>query len=117
MKRTRNVLAAMVALGLAPVAVPAQAGITINAEGIFLTEPNATISQAVKIDGVTRFGGPGTGFRRFGRDGFFPLPRDETLPLKGRNSFGAAGRKLDDQIKAAPKPDLKDISSWYYLFD
>lgn len=96
-------------------AAPAQAGILINEEGIFLTDPDPSL--ATGIVGTPFWGGPGTGFRRFGRDGFFALPRDPGLPFNGRTAYGAASRKLDDRIRAEQKAEGKRTSLFDFIFN
>ncbi|MEO1492685.1 MAG: hypothetical protein AAFV19_11085 [Pseudomonadota bacterium] len=103
----------LVAAGMA--SAPAQAGILINADGIFLTDPDPSL--ATGIVGTPYWGGPGTGFRRFGRDGFFALPRDTGLPFHGRTAYGAASRKLDDRIRAEQKAAGNRSSIFDYIFN
>lgn len=96
--------------------VPAQAGVLINRDGVFLTDPDPSLLPAVNAEGGTRFGGPATGFRRFGRDGYFALPRDPGLPFHGRTAFGGAGRAFDDALRARRLPrepsSIFSLSYW-----
>ena len=95
----------LAALALALAAPAAQAGILINPQGIFLTEPE--IPGFVRDDsGQALFGSPARGFRRFGRSGFFPEPADPGLPRKGRNSFGADGFEFTPRKQTPARPLL-----------
>ncbi len=101
------------AAGLA--SAPTQAGILINSDGIFLTDPDPSLSRG--IVGTPYWGGPASGFRRFGRDGYFALPRDPGLPFHGRTAYGAAGRKLDDKIRAEQRAAGERTSLFDFIFN
>lgn len=91
---TRTVLAAALVSMAGLSAAPAQAGLLINPQGIFITSPEQP-SFVRDANGQARFGSPAGGFRRFGRSGFFPTPSDRGLPQNGRNAFGAEGRSFE----------------------
>lgn len=94
---------------------PAQAGILINSDGIFLTDPDPSL--ATGIAGTPFWGSPAGGFRRFGRDGFFALPRDPGLPFHGRTAYGGAGRKLDNALRAQQRAEGKRSSVFDWIFN
>jgi hypothetical protein len=98
-------------------AAPVQAGILITPEGISITGPDPSLSTGAV--GKTRWGSPARGFRRFGRDGqFFAHPRDPGLPFHGRTAYGAAGRQLDDAIRAERRQSGQARSSIFtWLFN
>lgn len=106
------VLALSIGAGIGP--VPADAGILVNPKGIFLTEPENP-AFVVDENGQARFGGPATGFRRFGRDGFFPTPVDPGLPRQGRNSFGPDGFEFEQQLHGKVEKKLSDINIFFWL--
>lgn len=83
---------AAAAVMAAALSTPAQAGIVINAKGIFLTDPAPFQSPRAGV----------TGFRQFGRAGTFASPGPETPRLAGR-SLGFAGQK-------APPAALRDAA-------
>ncbi|MEL6475734.1 MAG: hypothetical protein AAFR17_00280 [Pseudomonadota bacterium] len=84
----------------------AQAGLLITPQGLFLTEPE--IPSFVRDEtGQAQFGSPATGFRRFGRSGFFPTPVDPTLPRQGRNAFGGERFYFTPAEKAPATPLYK----------
>jgi hypothetical protein len=113
---TFKMTAAALTLAAAGMTVaPAQAGILINADGIFLTDPDPSL--ATGIAGTPFWGSPAGGFRRFGRAGFFALPRDPGLPFHGRTAYGAASRKLDDKIRAEQKAAGPRSSLFDFLFN
>lgn len=107
--------AALTLVAASMASAPAQAGILINADGIFLTDPDPSL--ATGIVGTPFWGSPAGGFRRFGRDGFFALPRDPGLPFHGRTAYGAAGRKLDDKIRAEHKAAGQRTSLFDFIFN
>lgn len=97
--------------------LPSQAGILINPQGIFLTEPEV---QAFVRDetGQVRFGSPAGGFRRTGRSGFFPTPVDPGLPRNGRNAFGGAGYEAEPAAPHGPvERTILDRDPFFGLFD
>lgn len=68
----------------------ANAGLLINPQGIFVTEPE--VPAFIRTDdGHAYFGGPATGFRQFGESGFSPIPYDPGLYRDGINAYGPAG--------------------------
>ncbi|MEM8791094.1 MAG: hypothetical protein AAGE80_05725 [Pseudomonadota bacterium] len=104
-----------IALTLAAgVAAPASAGILINPKGIFLTEPEVP-SFVTTEEGQAFFGGPGVGFRRPGRTGFFPQPFDPGLPRNGRNAFGPDGFKFEQQPHGKIEKKLSDTNIFFWL--
>ncbi|MEM7505219.1 MAG: hypothetical protein AAF415_00625 [Pseudomonadota bacterium] len=113
---TRTALtAALIGIGSA-VAAPAQAGLLINPQGIFLTSPEQP-SFVRDANGQARFGSPAGGFRRFGRSGFFPTPNDPGLPQNGRNAFGAEGRAFEAQPHGEIERKLDGEGFLWGLFD
>lgn len=73
-------------------ATEADAGLLVNHAGIFWTAPEPSRAMFGTVDGQPRAAGPASGFRRFGREGYFLLPRDPGQPFHGRAAYGAAGR-------------------------
>ena len=88
----------------------AKAGVLITRNGIEITPPAA--HQATRL-------GPASGFRRFGRAGFFATPSDPGLPFNGRFSYGAASRaawEADRESKARlPGDSIFTGALWDWL--
>lgn len=95
-------------------ALPAQAGILINPKGIFLTEPEVP-AFVVDETGQARFGGPATGFRRFGRSGFFPLPFDPGLYRSGENAYGPDGFAFEPMPHGKIEMQLSDVNIFFWM--
>lgn len=94
-------LVAALALGAAAshaiLATSAHAGLLIKPSGVFLTEPE--IPAFIRDeDGQARFGGPATGYRLFGREGYSPVPADPGQPFNGRLGYGRDGRKAEPAL-------------------
>ncbi|MEM9046597.1 MAG: hypothetical protein AAGC81_18090 [Pseudomonadota bacterium] len=102
-----------IAAGIA-LATPASAGILINPKGIFLTEPEVP-DFVVTENGQTFFGGPGVGFRRPGRSGFFPQPFDPGLFRSGKNAYGPDGFKFEPQPHGKVEKKLSDTNIFFWL--
>lgn len=105
--RTIGLIAALSAPAI--MATPASAGLLINPQGIFLTEPEVSPYQAGA--GQRSFGSPATGFRRFGRNGFFPTPVDPTVPASGQS------RPSEALELSAEQPHGKVESKLFDWFD
>ncbi|MEM7239862.1 MAG: hypothetical protein AAF501_18810 [Pseudomonadota bacterium] len=113
MRAHTAILATVIAVsGL--IAGPSAAGILINPKGIFLTEPEVP-AFVVGEDGQARFGGPATGFRRFGRSGFFPLPQDPGLFRSGQASYGPDGFEFAPLPHGKIEMQLSDVNIFFWL--
>ncbi|MEM9100425.1 MAG: hypothetical protein AAGC79_18105 [Pseudomonadota bacterium] len=95
-------------------ASPAMAGILFNPKGIFLTEPEAP-DFIVTESGQTVFGGPGNGYRRPGRSGFFPQSYDPGLYRYGKSAYGADGFKFEPQPHGKVERKLSDMNVFFWL--
>ena len=91
---TSGALALMMGLGAI---TQAKAGIVVTSQGVEITPPAA--HQATRL-------GPASGFRRFGRAGFFATPVDPGLPFHGRFSYGAASRQAWENARREAGPRL-----------
>ena len=98
--RTRLCLSLSLILA-ATLSAPAQSGVQITRDGIEITPPEA--HQETRV-------GPATGFRRFGRAGFFATPSDPGLPFHGRFAFGAASSAAWEAARKESGPRLPSRS-------
>ncbi|MEM0923708.1 MAG: hypothetical protein AAGI13_11720 [Pseudomonadota bacterium] len=95
--------------GTVMTAPSAEAGLLLTPQGLFLTEPESrnVIRDAT---GQARFGGPASGYRRFGREGYFPEPYDPALPRQGRSSYGGDGFSFEVPSQQEGARKLLDFS-------
>lgn len=104
----RTAIVATISLGAAmAITTPASAGILINPQGIFLTEPE--VSPFVANANGRQFGSPAGGFRRFGRSGFFPTPVDPTVPRAGQSPHYSDGKPVERQPHGKVESTLFDF--------
>ncbi|MBY8975828.1 hypothetical protein KHP62_08425 [Rhodobacteraceae bacterium NNCM2] len=96
-------------------AVPARAGIVINPQGIFLTEPEVP-AFVVDESGQAYFGGPATGYRQFGRSGYSPIPYDPGLYRYGKGAYDGAGFAFEPMLHGKVQMQLTD-ETFFGLID